>query len=49
MPTRVIWQSNGEGAVVDTPERLLKPGSGQVTLTGPPSCILCNNGKTPGI
>ena len=49
LPTRVIWQYKGEGAVVDTAERLLKPGSGQVTLTGPPSCIMRNNGKTPGI
>ncbi len=48
-PARVLWQSKGEGASVETPERLLKPGSGQVTLTGPPACIMRNSGKAAGI
>ncbi len=48
-PTRVVWQSKAEGASVETPERLLIAGSGQVTLSHPAACVLRNNGKTPGI
>ena len=49
VPTRLVWQSKEEGAVVETPENLLKTESGQVTLSAPAACILRNNGKTPGI
>ena len=48
-PARILWQSKGEGAAVETPERLLKTGSGQVTLSSPPACVMRNNGKSPGI
>jgi len=48
-PTRLVWQTKENGAQVETPERLLKPGSGQVTLTGPIACVMRNNGKAPAI
>ena len=47
-PTRVLWHSSETGAV-ETPERLLIQGSGQVTLSSPPACILKNRGKATGI
>ena len=49
VPNRVVWQSKEAGAAVETPERLLKTGSGQVTLSSPAACVMRNNGKTPGI
>ena len=48
-PTRLVWQSRENGAKVETPEKLLQAGSGQVTLSAPASCVLRNEGKTPGI
>lgn len=48
-PTRLVWQSRENGARVETPEKLLQAGSGQVTLSAPASCVLRNEGKAPGI
>jgi alpha-L-rhamnosidase len=48
-PTRVVWQSREDGAVVEKPEHLLKPDSGQVTLSNPAACVLRHKGKAPGI
>ncbi len=48
-PTRLVWQSHENGARVETPEKLLQAGSGQVTLSAPASCVLRNEGKIPGI
>lgn len=47
-PTRILWQSP-EAGTVETPEKLLPGGSGQVTLSHPAACVLRNHGKTPGI
>jgi alpha-L-rhamnosidase len=49
LPTRVVWKSQGEGAVVDGAEKLLPAGSGQVTLSNHTACVLRNNGKPAGI
>jgi hypothetical protein len=48
-PSRVMWHSEEDAARVETPERLLRRDSGQVTLTGPPACVMRNNGKRPGV
>ncbi len=48
-PTRLLWQSKEEGAVVETPEKLLKAESGQVTLSAPAACVMRHKGKAPGI
>lgn len=49
MPTRVVWQTKEAGAVVEHPERLLKAGSGQITLSNPAACVLRHQGKAPGL
>jgi alpha-L-rhamnosidase len=49
MPTRVVWKSQEEGAVVEGSEKLLQAGSGQVTLSNHAACVLRNNGKPAGI
>ncbi len=48
-PSRIVWQSSGEGMSVENADRLLKVGSGQVTLSDGSSCILRNNGKPAGV
>src|SRR5689334_10162388 len=47
-PTRIVWKSTGNGVMVENPERLIKVGSGQVTLSDGSSCVLKNNGKPAG-
>jgi len=49
LPTRLLWLSKEKGAIVETPERLLQIGSGQVTLSSPALCTMRNNGSAPGI
>lgn len=50
-PVRVLWHSQDSSALaeVETPQGLLKRGSGQVTLSSPATCVLRNSGQTPGI
>jgi alpha-L-rhamnosidase len=49
LPARVVWQSTEAGATVENPDRLLKTGSGQITLDNPAACVLRHRGKPPGI
>jgi len=49
VPTRLLWRSTGAGSLIETPERLLQPRPGQVTLTAPAACVMRNEGKAPGI
>ena len=49
VPTRVVWKSADEGSSVATPEKLLVPGSGQVTLSHPASCVMRSSTTKPGI
>jgi alpha-L-rhamnosidase len=49
VPSRVVWHSTEAGAVVETPERLLQRGSGQVTLSSSAACVMRNSGRAPGI
>ena len=48
-PTRVVWTTSDAGATVTTPEKLLIPGSGQVTLTHPAACVLKSTTSQPAI
>lgn len=47
-PVRVVWQSKPEGGSVENVEHLLKPGSGQVTLSDKTACVLKHQGQPPG-
>jgi alpha-L-rhamnosidase len=49
LPTRIVWQSREEGAVVENPNQLLRPFSGQITLDNQAACVLRHKGKAPGI
>jgi alpha-L-rhamnosidase len=48
-PQRVVWQSAETGGVVEHPERLLDPFSGQITLDNRTACTLRHQGRAPGI
>ena len=48
-PQRVVWQSAETGGVVEHPERLLHPFSGQITLDNRTACTLRHQGRAPGI
>ncbi len=48
-PSRILWHSTDPEAEVETPEKLIPRGSGQVTLSSPAVCIMRNKGKTPGV
>ena len=48
-PKRIVWQSQGPGAIVEKPETLLKPDSGQITLDNRTACVLRHKGQAPGL
>ena len=48
-PKRIVWQSHEDGAVVESPDNLLQPDNGQITLDNRSACTLRHNGKAPGL
>ncbi|HPC59525.1 MAG TPA: alpha-L-rhamnosidase C-terminal domain-containing protein [Verrucomicrobiota bacterium] len=48
-PTRIVWQSAGEGGSVQDAQRLLEPFSGQITLDNRAGCVLRHRGQPPGL
>ncbi|TLS52353.1 alpha-L-rhamnosidase [Paenibacillus antri] len=48
-PTRVLWQTEGEGVEVLSAEALLEERDGQATLGGGEACILSNRGGQAGL
>jgi len=49
LPQRVLWQSEQPGAVVQNPQRLLEPFTGQATLDDRAGCLLRHQGQPPGV
>jgi len=48
-PNRILWQSQGEGAAVESAEALLLARDGQATLGGGDACVLRNRGGRAGL
>ena len=49
-PTRIVWMSDNSGNSVKSPENLLKPFSGQISVAHSTVCTLdSHNGAQPGI
>jgi hypothetical protein len=44
-----LWQSEQPGAVVQNPQRLLEPFTGQATLDDRAGCLLRHQGQPPGV
>ncbi len=48
-PTRVVWQTQEDGATAENPEALLEDRTGQVTLGAHAPCVLRNKGGQAGV
>lgn len=44
-PSRILWQTSKDPAIIKNVERLLKPGDGQANLSGKDLCIMRNTDK----
>ena len=49
LPSRIVWKSSQPGAIVENVDALLKPVSGQVTLSNHIACSMRNESSSPGI